>query len=416
MAFASQALILRTQALAYGGAAIGRLPDGRAVFTPFCLAGETVRVQVVEEKRGYARAELLEVLESSPQRVAPRCGHFMECGGCHYQQIAYSEQLAAKAAILADQLERIGGITSPLPEPTLPSMAPYNYRNHVQFHLDPHGKLGYRRSNSDQTLAIRECHLPEEGLNTLWPQLDFEAMPEIERVGLRSGAGDDWQIILESAASQPPEFTVEGLPLSAVHLSPGGTVVLAGSEAVTMQIKGRFFQVSAASFFQTNTAMAESMVQHILDTLPKYAAFTPHTTLLDCYCGVGLFSAFLAPHVGRLIGIESAPSACEDFSANLDEFDHVELYQSSADIALPNLPVRPEIVLVDPPRAGLERQALDGLLALAPQVLVYISCDPATLGRDARRLVAGGYRLRQITPVDLFPQTYHIESISFWSK
>ena len=182
-----------------------------------------------------------------------------------------------------------------------------------------------------------------------------------------------------------------------------------------MEVLDKTFQVSAGSFFQVNTEMAAKMVGHILERLPEYQTLSPEITMVDVYCGVGLFSAFLAPHVGRLIAIEANPSAASDFEVNLDAFDHVELYEAPAGRALPHLDMRPDLVLVDPPRAGIDRYALDALLKLMPPVLVYISCDPATLARDARRLTKGGYRLEKITPFDLFPQTYHIESISFWT-
>jgi len=136
--------------------------------------------------------------------------------------------------------------------------------------------------------------------------------------------------------------------------------------------------------------------------------------VLEVYCGVGLFSAFLAGKVQRLIGIEASPQAADDFVENLDEFDNVEIYEAPAEEVLPALDVHPRIVIVDPPRAGLDRRVIDELLRLKPEIIAYISCDPSTLGRDARRLLAGGYQLRQVTPFDLFPQTYHIESISFW--
>jgi 23S rRNA (uracil1939-C5)-methyltransferase len=161
--------------------------------------------------------------------------------------------------------------------------------------------------------------------------------------------------------------------------------------------------------------MAAGLVAHLLEKLPNYQPLKSDATLLDVYCGVGLFSAFLAPLVSRLVGIESSPAAASDFVANLDEFDHVELYEATAEEVLPNLDIAPDIVLLDPPRSGISRRAMDGLLELASPLLVYISCDPATLARDARRLTARGYRLEQITPFDLFPQTYHIESISFWT-
>jgi 23S rRNA (uracil1939-C5)-methyltransferase len=158
--------------------------------------------------------------------------------------------------------------------------------------------------------------------------------------------------------------------------------------------------------------MAAALVEHLLAHLDLALG----QTVLDVYCGVGLFSAFLAPHIGRLVGIESSPAAAEDFVSNLDEFDNVELYEAAAEEALPQLSLQPEIILVDPPRAGLDRRALDAILAMNAPSLAYVSCDPATLARDAKRLAAGGYRLDQITPFDFFPQTYHIESVSFWSR
>lgn len=399
---------------AYGGESLGRLDDGRMVFVPFAMPGEKVRIRLVEEKRGYARAQLVEVLQAAPERISPRCVHFGFCGGCHYQHLPYAAQLATKTAVLRDQLQRIGGLKDPLVHQMVPAPEPFNYRNHIQFHLTDEGKLGYHIGKSKQVLAIQECHLPEATLNQVWPLLDFEAMPEIERISLRLGMDDDVQLVLESDDPTPPELNVEDLPVSVVHLSQGEALVMAGSASVTIQVLGRPFVVSAGSFFQTNTTMAEAMVTHVLQLLKDHHALGPDRTLVDVYCGVGLFSAFLAPQAGRLIGIEASPSAAEDFSVNLDEFDHVELYEAPAEVVLPELAVRTSAVLVDPPREGIDRRAMDGLLNLRPPLLVYVSCDPATLARDAKRLLAGGYRLEHITPFDLFPQTYHIESISCW--
>ncbi|MFM8321966.1 MAG: class I SAM-dependent RNA methyltransferase [Chloroflexota bacterium] len=414
-------VMIELKSLAYGGDAVGRLPDGRAAFVPLALPGETVLADVVEERRGFARLALVEVLQPSPQRVQPRCRHFGDCGGCHYQHLPYPDQLAAKSAILRDQLARIAGIAEPPLQPIVASPEPYYYRNHVQFHLDEQGRLGYHRLRSNATLAIQECHLPEAALNGLWPQLDFEALPELERIGLRLGAGDEVLLTLESQALEAPELSVEDLPLSVVHLSPAGALVMAGSPALVIEVLGRPFRVSAGAFFQVNTPMAEAMVEHLLEHLPRFATLGPQTTLLDVYCGVGLFSAFLASRVGRLIGVEVSPAACEDFAVNLDEFDNVALYEAPAEMALPALPARPagaepSVVLVDPPREGLDRRALDAIVGLEPAVIAYVSCDPATLARDAARLAAQGYRLAQVTPFDLFPQTYHIESISFFKK
>jgi 23S rRNA (uracil1939-C5)-methyltransferase len=161
-----------------------------------------------------------------------------------------------------------------------------------------------------------------------------------------------------------------------------------------------------------NTPMASKMVNHLLEYLPVSA----HTTLMDVYCGVGLFSLPFAPLVKRLIGIEASPSACDDFTINLDPFDNVELYQSSAAQVLPQLDVKPDAVIVDPPRAGLDKVTLNALMDMAPTRLAYISCNPSTLARDAARMIQAGYQLLQTTPFDLFPQTFHIESISIFAR
>jgi 23S rRNA (uracil1939-C5)-methyltransferase len=293
----------------------------------------------------------------------------------------------------------------------VPSANPWNYRNHVQFHLTEEGELGYVRAQAPSIFAVRECHLPEESINAFWRQLAFEPGTEIERVSVRSGKGDELMLVLESDSPEAPELAIEA-EVSVAHVYEENAVVLAGSDHVLISVLGQDFRVSAASFFQVHTAMAEKMVSHLLERLPVDAS----TILLDVYCGAGLFSAFLAPTCGRVIGVESSPSACEDFTFNLDEFENVELYEGLAEEIIPYLDVRPDIVLLDPPRAGLEKRVVDRILQLQPRTVAYISCDPSTLARDARRLVSGGYLLRDVTPFDLFPQTFHIESISLFER
>ncbi len=394
----------------FGGEGMGRLPDGRAVFVPFAMAGESVRLRLVEEKTRYARGELIEVTVPSPERVQPRCVHFGVCGGCHYQHAAYSHQLEMKRKILLDQLQRLGGFENPPNLAVTASPQEYGYRNHVQFHLDGAGRPGYHRQRSNEVVAIRECHLPVEEINALWPQLDMEAGGTIERLGLRAGSMGDVQVILESNENAAPELTVEDLPVSVAHLSPAGTLVLAGSPAVWMQMQARVFRVSAGSFFQVNLAVAEKMLDHILLS----AGDLTGKVVLDLYSGVGLFSAFLAQQAARVIAVESSASACEDFVANLDEFDNVELYEAPVEALLESLKVKPGVMVADPPRAGLGRAVIGEIGRLQPEILIYVSCDPATMARDGRALSQSGYRLESLSAFDLFPQTYHIESIGVW--
>jgi len=398
--------------LTYGGEAMGRLPDGRAVFVPFGLPGEQVRVELTEDKKNFARGKLLEVLTASPDRIAPKCKHFGKCGGCHYQNLPYEKQLFAKTEILRDQLQRIGKIEKPPIKQMVASPLEWNYRNHVQFHLTAEGKVGFINAKGNSTLPIEECHLPEAGINDFWHNLQFESNKDMERVSLRAGLDEELMVVLESESPETPEFEIEA-DVSVVHLFDEHAVVIAGQDNLIFNIFGKDFQVSSTSFFQVNTKMAEKMVGYIITQLPVSST----TTLLDVYCGVGLFSKFFAAKCQTVIGIETSESACKDFAVNLDEFDNVELYEGAAEEVLPGLAGRLDsstLVIVDPPRAGIERHALDAILEIKPQMIAYVSCDPSTLARDAARLISGGYRLVEVTPFDLFPQTYHIESISIF--
>ncbi|MEW6093244.1 MAG: TRAM domain-containing protein, partial [Chloroflexota bacterium] len=274
----SDLLTIELEKLTYGGDALGRLPDGRAVFVPFALPGERVRVRVTEEKRGHVRAELAEVLEASPERVAPRCRHYRACGGCHYQHLSYESQLAAKEEILRDQLRRIGKIEDPPVHGMVASPSQWNYRNHIQFHLAREGKLAFVGVDGRSLLPVSECHLPEPELNAIWPGLLFDPGLGLERVSLRLGA--DGEVVLTLESPEPPELEIEA-DLSVVHLLKDEAVVMAGDRYLTMEVNGRSFRVSAGAFFQVNTLMAGKMVAHLLERLPV----TPQTTLLDVYCG-----------------------------------------------------------------------------------------------------------------------------------
>lgn len=408
----SQTYEVQLTTFAHGGEAIGRLPDGRAVFVPYAIPGESVSVRLIEEKRGYARAGVPQILSTSPERIPARCPHFTECGGCHYQHMTYSSQLKAKRNVLCDQLERIGKLQNPSVETTIPSKSQWNYRNHIQLDITEKGDLGYHRPRSNDVIAIDECHLPDPTIQSILSQIDIGSLPGLEQVGLRVGSDDKLMLVLKSHSDQAPEFSIERLPLSAVFLGPRGDFVLAGSSHIHIKILERVFQVSSSSFFQINNDITGSIVNHLLQHLP----LDDDTTLLDVYCGVGLFSAFLADKVKHLIGVEAMTTACDDFLTNLDEYQNVDLIEGKAEDVLHDLDIQPDIILVDPPRTGLHRKVLDSIADLQPSTLAYVSCDPATLARDSHRLSKKGYHPTLITPFDLFPQTYHIESVSFWEK
>jgi 23S rRNA (uracil1939-C5)-methyltransferase len=336
----------------------------------------------------------------------------MDCGGCHYQHISYPEQLNIKRSILEDQFKRVGKLDNPPVKDPVPSPEEWNYRNHIQFQISESGQPGFSRHRSNHIVAVQECHLPEESLNRIWPALDLEFIPGLDRINLRTGEeGQDTIIVLESSDPQPMEFTVD-LPLSAVIQGPGGEIILSGDEFTIIPVHNFPFVVSAGSFFQVNTKMTEILIDHLLDILP----LNKDTVFLEVYCGVGLFSVFIAPQVKELIGIESHPSAGEDFLYNLSAMNNVRLYEALAEDVLSNLKVDPDIILLDPPRAGISGSVLDNVVSLDPDLIVYISCDPATLARDASRFLKQGYMMMESTPFDMFPQTYHIESVNIFQR
>lgn len=403
----SREIELQIDTIANGGDGIGRLADGRAVFIPFTLPGELIQIRQQEGKAGILRGELVQVIHAAQGRIQSRCKHFGTCGGCHFQHMDYLTQLRVKENILRDTLARVGGLTDIPVHPVVPSPQEWNYRNHVQYHLHESGRLGFQRRNSREVIPIQECHLPHKDLDDLRDQFSLDPLTGIERVSVREGTDGELMIVLESNSTEMPEMELD-LPTSVIHASPYGEIVLAGSSHLFMEINRQMFKVSAGSFFQVNLQVAGKMVEYILSLLPGGEI----ACLLDLYCGVGLFSAFIANRVARLVCIESSHSACLDFADNLDRFNNVELYEGSADVILPMLNLYPDTVIADPPRAGLGLKTLDALIKLAPGQIIYVSCDPATMARDAARLIKHGYLCSGVTPFDMFPQTSHIETIS----
>ena len=398
---------IKMEKIVYGGDCLSRLPDGRAVFVPFVLPGELVQIELTEEKKRYAHAKPVELLERSPDRIMPRCVHFGECGGCQYQHLSYDKQCQLKEALVKDQFERIGKLENIPLQPIIASPEPWYYRNHIQFHLSQAGELGYIHADGKHLLLIDECHLPQGQITALWPQINLGQDTHIYRMGIRIDTDKSLMLVLEGEEDEAPEFDVD-IPISAVYTpSEANLTVLAGEDHLVYTILGRPLQVSARSFFQVNTTMAEKMIQFLLENLD----LTIKTNVLELYAGVGLFSAFIAPQVNTLTAIESAGSACHDFTVNLHHFDNVSLYEAPVEEALPHTTRAIDLLIADPPRAGLAPPVHDALGQIKPRQIAYISCDPATLARDVKKILQKGYNLISVTPFDLFPQTAHLETI-----
>jgi 23S rRNA (uracil1939-C5)-methyltransferase len=426
--------------VAQGGEAFGRDESGRVVFVPYGIAGEQVAVEIVEAKKGYARARLIEILQPSPARIVPRCPHFgpptlprspiplspprpdekkegatrpvRGCGGCQWQHIAYEAQLRFKAEIVREQFARIGKIADAPVRETIGMSEPWDYRNHVQFHVDDEGRLCFRAWESHRLVPIQECYIQHPLVYEMFKTMELEGA-DYGGVTLRAGTRTGQKmIVLEGRDEEPPEISVDE-PISIVYVTPeGDEIPLIGRDAIHEELRGQVFRISPQSFFQVNTAMAERLV----DLVEAYLAPQATDTLLDAFGGVGTFGLLLAPRVARAIEIEASPSAIEDARANAVDFTNVELHEGAVEEVLPRLKTQVDIAVADPPRAGIDPHALDALIAQAPRAFAYVSCDPATLARDARRLVDGGYRLVEVQPVDLFPQTYHIETVSHFER
>lgn len=400
----SEALAERTQRplvnlvdMAYRGEAVARL-EGETVFVGYGIPGEEVAIEIFQRQRRYARARIAELHRPSSERVAPPCPYFGACGGCQWQHIAYPAQLEYKRRVVADQLRRIGGFqeAESLVRPTLAAPDPWQYRNHARFSVDRDGRMGFTTAVGHAFLPIDHCRLMHPAINEVLAQLQGRARVK-HQVAVRYGVHTGQLLI------QPQVPGVEA-------------IVATGQEHYEEELLGRRFRISAASFFQVNTAQAERLVQAMVRQLEP----TGREVVVDLYCGVGTFGLLLAEKVGRVIGIEESAAALKDARANAQGVPllsgkgvpNIEFRIGKAEVVFPQMEEGVDAVILDPPRPGLRRPVIQALHRLKPAKIIYVSCEPSTLARDLRLLVEGGYALAEVQPVDLFPQTYHIESVT----
>ncbi|MEA4812522.1 MAG: class I SAM-dependent RNA methyltransferase [Anaerolineaceae bacterium] len=400
----------------YGGLGLSHLEDGRVCFVPLTVAGDRVKVKLQEGKEKFAHAHLLEILSPSAQRVQAPCPHFGRCGGCHYQMLPYPDQLQLKSEILSEQMSRLAGLKELRSIPVIASSSPLGYRNQVQFHPMADGSLGLMALDGSQAIAIQNCLLPLPGIQQAWPLFDLGTNPPLNRVSFREDSRGEVLVLMEGPEPSAPDLETD-LDISLAYKAKGSPSVLtlAGEDSLVYTIKGKDFLVSAESFFQVNVELAEKILDYIRDVLPEGKM----DEVLELYSGAGLFSMFMAENCSHLTAIEASPSACYDFVDNLQAFDHVDLYEGAVEAILPELvkdlpPI--DLVLLDPPRSGLHPKARQALLQLAPQHIIYVSCDPSSLARDLKAFNADGYQVKNIQGFDMFPQTYHIETVVLMSR
>ncbi len=386
-----QRLTIELERAGHQGETVGRRDDGKIVLAAYGIAGERVVVEVREEHPTHIVAEVVEVLRASPERVEPRCPHFGVCGGCQLQHISYEEQGKFKQQVLADQLRQIGGIVNPPVSPILAAENPWNYRNNARFTVRREGVTGFTHWHTHRFEPIDECQIMDTRINDIKRKLDGALINRERQLAVRIGRKTGETLVHPALNEIGDERGVE-----------------TGQLSYTDRLFNTPFKVSAASFFQVNTAQAERMIALVRDRLRP----APSDTIVDAYAGVGTIAALLAPMCGRVIAIEESAAAVRDAEINLAPFPNVEMILAKTEEALPKLKERVDAVILDPPRQGCYPEVIDALRRLQPRRIVYVSCDPATLARDLNRLILGGYTLTDVTPVDMFPHTYHIESVS----
>jgi 23S rRNA (uracil1939-C5)-methyltransferase len=370
-----EAIELQIEKLISGGDGLARL-DGKAIFVPFALPGESVLATLAEVKKDYSTASLVEVLKPSPDRIKPPCRIYGECGGCNLQHLAYPVQVAEKAGIVAETFRRIAHLD--LGEVASVPSVPFAYRNRVQLHLTPQGRAGFMRRSSATVIEAPTCPVAVLSIQAWLEAAAGRSLGELRPYMV----GKD-------------RFIVFGTQ-DAVHLEGRDSLVevVVGGEPFSFHIKG---------FFQSNLYLLDYFI-------PEVMAGLEGSLVADLYCGVGLFSRFLSKRFGKVVAVEHNPYALDLARRNApgerNEYHALTIEEwtrsASAEQAF-------DCVLVDPPRQGLSAELRLWLARRKPPVLVYVSCDPVTLARDAGELVKAGYRLELLKAFDFYPQTHHIE-------
>ena len=370
------------------GACIAHTDDGLVVFVHFGIPGEEVIAEVLKAKKDHVEARVVEVLRPAPERVQPPCAYFGACGGCNFQHLPYERQLTLKREVVIETLARVGGLRGATVLPTIAAPSPWHYRNQARFSTNRWGDVGFTRRGTHSVLPIKRCHILQPALDDVLPLLQGKGAG-LHQIVARCGVGT-------------------GDVLVAPDLRERGVELDASDESLRERVAGETFVVTPSSFFQVNTEQAERMVQLAGERLQ----LRDGDVLADLYAGGGFFSKIFAPRCASIEAIEISSLAAADARLNLAGVSNVRYHLGATEEVLPTLTARPNKVLLDPSREGCQPAALDAILALRPERIVYISCDVATLARDLARLVAGGAHLHEVQPLDMFPQTFHIESIS----
>ena len=372
---------LKIESIAFGGSGVGRT-DGFVVFVPFTAPEDIVEIEIVERKKKFARGRLLKIIESSPQRTEPLCRYYGRCGGCSYQHIDYAHQLKIKQKQVEEAFFRIGGIIQPEVREVIGSPAVYAYRGKAQLHAAKTAEgfqFGFMDISGGKIVGIERCEIMDETIN--------KQIQQVRAKGDISFYGDD---------------------LTFWSGSPDNS-----HEAIVRVVKGREFLVPRTGFFQANLYLTDRMVETVCALVDE----KKRGTIVDACCGSGLFSIFLAPYADRMIGVEINENSVRYARLNAERLgaENTEFICGNIEDVLHDMAGSKDAVdlmVLDPPRTGLSPATLTAISGLNPQDIIYISCNPATQARDVKFLSGQGYRLQSLQPLDMFPQTDHIETIA----
>lgn len=431
--------------MGYEGEGVGKI-DNFTVFVAGAIIGEKVKIKIVKVSKSYAFGKLLEIIEPSSSRIEPVCSIYKNCGGCNLQHIDYEGQLDFKTNRVMQVVNRIGKLEDVIIHPTLGMDSPYNYRNKVQLPVsNKNGQvdIGFYAARSHDIINNETCHIQDKAadivvkLTRQWiKDCNIQSYNEethqgiLRHIMIRKGfkTGEVMVVLVTNGKALPhkEEFIavmtkkIQGLVSIVQNINNEKTNVILGARCVTLWGKdaitdyiGEFkFEVSPLSFFQVNSAQTEVLYGKALE----YANLSGGEVVLDAYCGTGTISLFLSQKAKKVYGVEIVPEAIENAKINASEnkVDNAEFIVGQAEVVIPNLiskGVIADVVVVDPPRKGCEKILLEAIASMGPKTIVYVSCDPGTLARDLGILDELGYRTLEIQPVDMFPQTAHVECV-----
>ncbi len=374
--------------IAHLGEAIGKY-DGKVVFVPYGIPGEIVKVKIIKDEGDYLRGEISEIIVPSFYREQPPCKLFGICGGCSFQNVTYSYQTKLKEIVVIEQLKRIGGFENPeeFTNLTIKAQNPYNYRNRGDFSINREKRLGFKIRGTHKFIHVEYCYIMHDQINKILSLLQ-EKNPKrkTHNITIRYGIYTDTYLV-------QPAIDV--------------TQIETGQPFYKEKLLGKEFQISAPSFFQVNTYQAERLIQSVLGYLSK-----EDRVVIDAYAGVGTFSVFIAEKVERVIAIEESRSAFKDAQINIKGFDNISYLCKKTEEALLDQNIQGDAIVIDPPRVGCMKEVLEAIAEKRIRKVVYVSCEPSTLARDLKYLKEKGYRLVKVQPVDMFPQTCHIENVA----